>query len=548
MGKKYIAMVMDRHYVGEDSFIFSANHAVIGEVDLETRNFIDRNGNEYFPMLGKELLTSQVPYAYSNIIPLSDLQQTLGGEIGLKDAIKEFENRCKKILFFVGKGENDTLFYVTLNVQNIKDSVNNVGSRVRQEEELSEEDDEEDMKDDMKELIKNIVNGKYSLKELIKMRDNLKRSAEDLTEALDVLDLQIEATEQGKSFMTLPREKEEVEEIKKEQGFIPPVDINDLFKKVTKTLIAQDEPARRVIVEIARKEMDARKKKEGLLLTGPTGVGKTELMRLIAKYLNKPFIKVDSTQLTIPGYVGRDIEEVLWELYENCNKDLEKAENAIIFFDEIDKKGSSKKSDVSGQGVINVLLPFIEGCTYTASPDSKPASPKVKINTEKMTVIFGGAYTDVYKNLLEKNGIGFGGEVSTKPKYRKATTQDFVEHGMMTDEFMSRVTVVKLNDLDVQDIQRIMLESDESAIKVQEGIFKQLGVKLTCAPSFTSSIAEKAYKAKTGARGIKSVVDNSTWMAFEEIYMNPGRYEEVIMDQETVEDPSHYQLIKKRDN
>ena len=161
---------------------------------------------------------------------------------------------------------------------------------------------------------------------------------------------------------------------------------------------------------------------------------------------------------------------------------LDLCEKAIVYFDEIDKKGSEKKSDVNGQGVLNVLLPFIEGSIYDAASDTKHSTNRVKIDTSNMTVILGGAFTDVYKNLLEKNSIGFNCENYDKPTYRKATTKDFVEKSGMTDEFMGRVTVIKLNDLDVDDIKRVMLESNESAIKIQEEIFKKLGVKVTLEP------------------------------------------------------------------
>ena len=326
------------------------------------------------------------------------------------------------------------------------------------------------------------------------------------------------------------------------------IDIEDVFKKVTKTLIAQDDAARRVIVEIARKEMDARRKQSGILLTGDTGVGKTKLMELIAKYLNRPFKKIDSTQLTIPGYVGKNIEEELWDLYVKCGCSRQKAENAIIFFDEIDKKGSAKKDDVSGQGVLNVLLPFIEGTTYAASESSKSSDRKVQIDTSNMIVILGGAFTDVYKNLVEKNGVGFNSEVSEKPKQRDAKVEDFVNLAMMPEEFMGRVTIVRLNPLTVDSIKRILTESDESAINIQKKIFGKLGVRLKITDGFIDKVSKQAEKRKTGARGLNNLVDEATWKAFGEVYQNPNEYEEVIIGEETLENPSNYQFIKRKNN
>ena len=318
-----------------------------------------------------------------------------------------------------------------------------------------------------------------------------------------------------------------------------------MFSKVTKTLIAQDEPARRVITEIIRKELDPRKKKEAILLTGSTGVGKTELMRLIAKYLDKPFLKVDATQLTIPGYTGTDIEEVLWRLYESCGKNKEKAENAIIFFDEIDKKGSEKKDDVSGQGVLNLLLSFITGTEYMATASTKHSSETVRIDTSNMTVILGGAFTDVYK----KYNTQVSGFTREDPKEKESPTmQDFVDKGMMTDEFMGRTSIVKMNELDVDAIKRIMLESDESAVLIQQQIFDKLNVKLTYTDGYIDALAKAAYEKKTGARGLNTEVDNTTWCCFDEVYSNPGVYKEAILTEKTVENPKEYQLVKKGQN
>lgn len=556
MNRRIVATIMDRHYLGDRSFIFSCNHAAVGTMNEDTGIFTDLYGNEYVPITSRGLMESEIPFGYSNIISLADLKEELGGNLTSKEAISEYEYLCRRSFFIVKMNEEEQVYCLKINMNDIESKINNMNSEETQE--TDEQNNES--QSSLEQIIIDMVDGKYSLNELKSIRDKLESSYEDYEWALESIKMQIEATENNVSATELPEDPEGFEYEEKEapkkrrrpqieknskENSLPIIDIEDLFQKVTKTLIAQDEPARRVIAEIARKELDSRKKAEGILLTGSTGVGKTELMRLIAKYLNRPFFKVDSNQLTTAGYTGKDIEEVLWDLYIACNRNIEEVENAIIFFDEIDKKGSSRKDDHSGQGVLNVLLPFIEGTTYDACEDMRNAKEKVKINTNNMIVILGGAYTDVYRNLAIKN-IGFNKQVSSKPIIRPATTQDFIEKGMMTDEFMGRVTVVKLNDLDVNDIKRVMLESDESAIRIQEAIFEKLGVKITFTDSYVSEIAKNAYEKHTGARGLNGIIDETTWKAFADVYTHLGEFEEVVLDADTVKDPSNYQLVKKK--
>lgn len=528
MSKKYVATMMYKHCVGKDTYVYNCVRTMIGFFDEETQTFSDRRGKVYQPINSIELMETDDSCGFFNLIELDSIQDEIGMGLPLKESIHEYEKICKQRVYFVRKTGEDDLYCINLNIDDIEE-------QIKGNESIEDEVDDDDISPALKALILNVINGKYSLEELKGIRNELMTSLEDFEWAIDTIDLQIEASENGTSLIDLPEPEQKIEEI----------DIEDLFQKVTKTLIAQDEPARRVIAEIARKELDERKKKEGILLTGHTGVGKTKLMSLIANYIDKPFFKVDSNQLTTAGYTGKDIEEVLWDFYVACGRDKNRVENSIIFFDEIDKKGSSRKDDHAGQGVLNVLLPFIEGTTYDACEDMRNAKEKVKISTNNMIVILGGAYTDVYKNLIEK-GIGFNKQVSSNPLTRKVTTQDFIEKGMMTDEFMGRVTVIKMNDLSVDDIKRIMLESDESAMKVQEEIFKKLGVKITFTDSYTSAIAKDAAKKKTGARGLNGMIDESTWKAFDEVYCNRGVYEEVILDEETAHDASHYQLVKKK--
>lgn len=552
--RKCAAMIMKRHYIEKDSYIYSCDYTALGEIDTSTGIFYDRNGKGYKSVVNS--LDSLEPDAYYWIIELSKLKEEYPA-YSQRESLKEFENDCKKDVCFAYKAEDGLPVTVIQSLEEWRD--------LRFD---GEKDEFEEGEDEYTKLVEEVVNNKYTIRDLKKIKENLLKQQEGIESAIESVNIYIEARQGNQSYLEyyekkLKKLEEEAKEIEKEKNTTTvekqqeiekkpqieekkKLDIEELFNKVTKTLIAQDEAARRVIVEIARKEMDERKKKEAILITGPTGVGKTELMRLIAKYIDRPFIKVDSTQLTVPGYVGKDIEEVLWDLYIQCDRNLEKTERAIVYFDEIDKKGSSKKSDVSGQGVLNVLLPFIEGSTYDACSDLKNSMNKVKINTSNMIITLGGAYTDVYKNLLEKNSIGFGGNIYDKPTYREATTKDFVDKGGMTDEFMGRVTVVPLDALDVDGIKRVMLESDESQIKIQEKIFEKLNTKITFTDGCLTKVAKNAIEKKTGARGLNGIIDSITWKAFDEVYTNPGKYKEVIITEDTIDDASNFQLVKKR--
>lgn len=562
---KYIATAMKRYKVGNETYIFACSHIILGNIDPETSIFTDQFGNLYGAYLDKSLMESDIDTAYANFIGIDDIHAVVEGEQSFQEKLKEYEARAKDLVYYVSKVDEDSPFCIPLSISGLAASTkanwNNQQDNLEEytstpitdthNEEQANASSEENWEDYMTEmdpelskLVTDIITGKLSVDEINDIRDDLTREKGDIESVLETIDLQLEATETGTASIAM-RELSEEERDELENNNNEYIDTEDLFNKVTRTLIAQDDAARRVIAEIARKEMQPKKKKEGILLTGKTGVGKTELMRLIAKYLDRPFIKIDSTQLTIPGYVGKDIEEFLWELYVKCGCNKEKAEQAIVFFDEIDKKATGRKGDVSGEGVLDVLLSFIEGTTYDACFDTKASKNKVKIDTSNMISVFGGAYTDVYKDLKEDKSMGFNGNIN--PKERKATPKDFVEKGRTKDEFIGRVAVVKLKDLDFDDIKRLILESDESAIKIQEQIFAELGVKITFTDGYVNAIAKGAVERETGARGLNTIIDETTWEAFDTIYKksNHGKYSEVILDEETVENPKHYQLIKR---
>lgn len=563
----YIATAMNRYNVGNETFIYACSHTILGNIDSKTSLFVDQYGNIYGPYLDKSLMQSDINTAYANFIGINDIDKIVEGDLSFQEKLAEYEKRTRDVIYYVSKIDEDTPFSIPISISKLADSTKRQWengqnyieectetplldtSESSQEYEVEEEWEEAikqgEMNPELVELVSSVIGGEYSIEEIKEIREDLNREYEDIESVLDTLNLQIEATETGQASVIMKESIAKEESPLVEESVEELIDVDDIFEKVTKTLIAQDEAALRVIIEIARKEMHAKKKKDAILLTGPTGVGKTELMNLVAKYLDRPFLKINSATLTIPGYTGKDIEEYLWDLYVKCGCNTEKAERAVIFFDEIDKKGSEKKSDVSGQGVLNLLLSFIEGGTYDACRDTKTSANKVKINTSNMIIFFGGAFSDVYKNLTPEKEMGFNRKIDKTPK--AAQTSDFVEKGLMTDEFMGRVAVVELRNLNVEDLKRVMLESDESAIKIQEKIFAKLGVKITFTDSYLNAIAKNAIKRKTGARGLNSIIDESTWHAFYQVCKktNKGIYSEVILDEETIKNPTQYQLIKK---
>lgn len=562
--KKFITVIMNRVYSRDGEFIYVAGHPEIGYYDEQTNIFKDRNGNEYLHLLDKSLMISELNEAHYGTMPLSELKK-ITGKSSLQESISNYLYESRRNIYYVSKLRDGNQFVIPIILNDLKETLENA-TKISPQEELNKQNsisedkninyEEENIKDftdreikillysKISDILSNMIDGKYTLEELKTISEEYKDEKDEIEGLIESIDIQIEASNKGESKNTI-KDYPQIQEVQKKPDNY--IDIRDLYNTVKKTLIAQDEPLRRVITEIVRKEDDPHGKEKAILLTGSSGVGKTKMMSLISKYINKPFLRVDSTQLTVPGYVGKDIVEVLWELYLLCGKDKNKTENAIIFFDEIDKKGSSKKEDVSGKGVLNTLLPFIEGSVYQACEDSKKSSNNVRIDTSKMTVIFGGAFEDVYNAEKKDNTIGFASEINKQED--NITIDDFVEKAKMPKEFMGRIsTIVKLNDLDVESLKRILLESDESALKDQEIIFKKLGVKLTPGYDYVYAIAQQALAKKTGARGINSAIEETTWEAYADVHSNIGKYSEIVLEKETVENPKQYKKVLRRNN
>ena len=329
-------------------------------------------------------------------------------------------------------------------------------------------------------------------------------------------------------------------------------DLKKLRSVVKEYLVGQDEPLRRLVSELSRMKDKNFEDNVGILLSGDSGVGKTFMVQLVAKYLGVPFVRVDSTDLTVPGYVGRDLEEVLWELYEKSGKDKDAAEHGILFFDEIDKKGSNRKDDISGMGVLNHLLTLIDGNDVTACRSTKSIGmqEEVKLNSKHMIIIAAGSFPDVYKD--DKKPVGFSissSEDVVIDSNKTPSTNVFVEKAMMSSDFMNRLPIrIRLNSLTEKDFEDNFNYGKDSPIKWEEASFSKHGVKLTVTPEFVKKASELSLKEGSGFRGSKGIILTATSAALDDVKENEGMYEEIVLSDESLNNPYVYKKVLKRNS
>ena len=541
-----------RIQITKEFYIFSPVHLIKGML-LSHTCFVDEVGKDYFVLSTNDDNNQMAIYDqdeyyigwYTNeklLINAYPDEILENAKMGFYD---EMKNNCVVAYF----SEKDNMFkFITLDLNNVCNTLSNylngngdLDFNTEEKEKTTTVLENAEIPN-LDEVEKSIVLEEKELDKLIDMLDNkdyeqlisilktIKRTLSNSEEIINEVTQLNETQEKNVSNDTPSKEKEKE------------IDIKDFYLKTRKKIIDQDDALLDIITAVKMDQYaENASDRSRCFIIGPTGSGKTEILKTLGEYLDKPFIKIDTTQLTTPGYVGGTIEQQLSRLVNLSNGDIKRAESGIVVFDEIDKKAGNR-DELFGRGFLDTLLPFLDGTDYIIPVGTRENKT---FNTSNLTIFASGSFLEIIKkHSLDKKPIGFNAEFKSESIIKpKIDAEDIFKMSGMPDEFVGRFpVVVQLNELGTESLMRILEQSEISQLQAEKRKFKHLGVDLSWEEKYVEAVAVEAKKLNRGARSLKKIVERTIKYMRREILMNSEQYSEARLLAETVTNPMVYKL------
>lgn len=542
--KTSYGVLMSRVLIATDIYLFKPISIIEGVLknDDNINIFVDKVGNTYLMSTDAQGLSCDDELSVDDIINEDDLLSKYG-DVSMMEAIDQYYlEMSRNIHVGIYNELNDKVSIICFDLTNVLDRLSQGESLVEQTVEQVD-NDKEILNDALNQTSGNnlICITVEKFRQLLEIKDN-----KELHDTLQMMFEEINKINECFGIDTMKLETQNIQEVaENSQNVINSgieenkklLNIKEMKDYFDKKIIGQEEAKKDVIRSVFMNSLSDDKHDRNIcLLIGPTGSGKTLIAETLKDYLNVPMEIYDTTQLTVPAYKGGDIEDLLSRLLIKTNGDKEKAENGIIVFDEIDKKGSADNSDVSGRGVLNTLLSFLQGTNY----DVKYNNRQMLFDTSKLTIFATGAFTNVAEIKSKNNKtIGFNSDIKDTNEdivYPKLLISDLVKYGNIPIELIGRFSVItQLNGHTRETLKQIIL-SENGALMHEKNKLAKIGIELKWTVDFIDAVVDKAFELKTGARSLKYTIEDSIKEGSWEVCTNLEFYKAILLTKDTVLD------------